>query len=296
VSRLLIVAQEAEALAGLCSGLIRNGFACSVISHGSGLAEKIAARRPDLVMLETDSSSANAEIRELTQGVRQEGSLLIIALVARDKLDSIDEHIDVDDFVVNPYDTKELLLRIKRFLDRTSNLDSGERIKCGGLVIDLAKCEVTVEGRLVELTFKEYELLKFLASNRGRVYTREALLNKIWGYDYYGGDRTVDVHIRRLRSKIEDSKHTFVETVRNIGNRFTGLQPHQMHRPAYPFVVSKMSLALKIDHHLAGPVEWRHQVLSVNQLHKIELLLGDSFWLVVPPGAADSQQLALAFD
>ena len=73
---------------------------------------------------------------------------------------------------------------------------------------------------MIELTFKEYELLKFLASHQGRVYTREALLNKVWGYDYYGGDRTVDVHIRRLRSKIEDAKHTFIETVRNIGYRF----------------------------------------------------------------------------
>ena len=70
------------------------------------------------------------------------------------------------------------------------------------------------------LTFREYELLKFLAGNRGRVFTREALLNKVWGYDYYGGDRTVDVHIRRLRSKTEDSNHAFIETVRNIGYRF----------------------------------------------------------------------------
>ncbi len=73
---------------------------------------------------------------------------------------------------------------------------------------------------MVELTFKEYELLKFLARDRGRVFTREALLNKVWGYDYFGGDRTVDVHVRRLRSKIELSGQTFIETVRNIGYRF----------------------------------------------------------------------------
>jgi DNA-binding response OmpR family regulator len=79
---------------------------------------------------------------------------------------------------------------------------------------------VTVNGALVELTFKEYELLKLLAANRGRVFTREALLDKLWGYDYFGGDRTVDVHIRRLRSKIEDAEHTYIETVRNIGYRF----------------------------------------------------------------------------
>ena len=111
-------------------------------------------------------------------------------------------------------------MRINQLLRKARGMKDSELIKCDGLVIDLAKCEVTVDGRVVGLTFKEYELLRFLASNRGRVYTREALLDKIWGYDYYGGDRTVDVHIRRLRSKIEDSKHTFIETVRNIGYRF----------------------------------------------------------------------------
>jgi len=220
MSRLLIIAQETEALAGLCSGLTRDGFACSIISHGNGVVKQLAAHSPDLVMIEMDGHLVNSRIRELTQRIRQASSLPIIALVARHKLDSIDGHIHVDDFLANPYDTKELLLRIKRLLDRTINIDSGDRMECDGLVIDLAKCEVTVEGKVVELTFKEYELLKFLASNRGRVYTREALLNRIWGYDYYGGDRTVDVHIRRLRSKIEDSKHAFIETVRNIGYRF----------------------------------------------------------------------------
>jgi two-component system alkaline phosphatase synthesis response regulator PhoP len=73
---------------------------------------------------------------------------------------------------------------------------------------------------VVEFTFREYELLRFLAANEGRVFTRDTLLDRVWGYDYYGGDRTVDVHIRRLRSKIEDAGHTFIETVRNIGYRF----------------------------------------------------------------------------
>jgi DNA-binding response OmpR family regulator len=157
------------------------------------------------------------------QSIKHENSLPLMALVPEERLNSIDGHLDVaDDFLTTPYDGRELVLRIKRLLNhRTENVDSSELIKCNGLMIDIAKCEVTVEGKVIELTFKEYELLKFLASNRGRVYTREALLNKVWGYDYYGGDRTVDVHIRRLRSKIEDLKHTFIETVRNIGYRFT---------------------------------------------------------------------------
>ena len=90
----------------------------------------------------------------------------------------------------------------------------------GDLKIDQARCEVSVGEKLVSLTFKEYELLKFLVTNRGRVFTRESLLDKVWGFDYFGGDRTVDVHVRRLRSKIEDAEHSFIETVRGIGYRF----------------------------------------------------------------------------
>jgi len=98
--------------------------------------------------------------------------------------------------------------------------DSEDMIKAGDLIIDVSRYEVTLSGSKLELTFKEYELLKFLASNKGRVYSRDQLLDKIWGYDYYGGTRTVDVHIRRLRSKIEDRRHAFIETVRNIGYKF----------------------------------------------------------------------------
>jgi DNA-binding response OmpR family regulator len=218
---LLIIAQESNELAELHSGLIRNGFVCSIIPHGNGFVKEITAHRPNLVILEIDGYSANTEVQELMQSIKHEKSLPLMALVAEETLDSIDGYLGVDDFITRPYDDRELVLRIKRLLNhRAENMDTGELIKCDGLVIDLAKCEVTMGCKVVELTFKEYELLKFLASNRGRVYTREALLNKVWGYDYYGGDRTVDVHVRRLRSKIEDSKHTFIETVRNIGYRF----------------------------------------------------------------------------
>ncbi|MFC2008139.1 response regulator transcription factor [Chloroflexota bacterium] len=220
MSRLLIIAQETEALAGLCSGLIRDGFTCSIIPHGNGLVKELAARRPDLVMLEMDGYSADDGVQELAQKPKQGSSLPVIALVTRDNISGINSHLDVDDFIISPYDNQELALRIKRLLNhRTESIDSGELIKCDGLVIDLAKCEVTLEGKVVELTFKEYELLKFLASNKGRVFTRDALLNMVWGYDYYGGDRTVDVHIRRLRSKIEQ-RNKYIDTIRNIGYRF----------------------------------------------------------------------------
>lgn len=214
---IFIIAEASEAVAELQSGLAQNGFACSIASSMNEVIEHIAEQSPDLVLVETDSHS---EMREISQKIKQERHLPIIALVNREILDSPDIHLDIDDFIIKPCDVKELVLRVKRLLRENKHRDNGELIECGNLVIDLAGCEVTIEGRIVELTFKEYGLLKFLASNKGRVFTREALLNQVWGYDYYGGDRTVDVHIRRLRSKTEDMHNIFIETVRNIGYRF----------------------------------------------------------------------------
>lgn len=213
---LLIISEKNASVTELCSRLVRNGYSCPVITDENEAIEQITGRDPDLVLLTTSAT----RIRELCQKIKQKRDLPIIALVTRAMLNSVNGHQDIDDFLVEPYDITELLCRIKRLLNITADNDNDELIKCGDLTIDLARYEVSVGNRPVMLTFREYELLKFLASNGGRVFTREALLNKVWGYDYYGGDRTVDVHIRRLRSKLEDATHTFIETVRNIGYRF----------------------------------------------------------------------------
>jgi two-component system alkaline phosphatase synthesis response regulator PhoP len=218
--RALIMTPECKRLTGLGESLERCGFACSFVSYNNGLKESITRQAPDLLLVEMDGNLPNSGTWGLIQRLRQKRHLPVMALIPGDILDSIDGQLDADDFIISPYNIGELNLRAKRLLYKSRSLDSDELIKCDSLVIDLAKCEVTIEGKTIELTFKEYELLKLLASHRGRVYTREALLNKIWGYDYYGGDRTVDVHVRRLRSKIEDSKQNFIETVRNIGYRF----------------------------------------------------------------------------
>ncbi len=217
---LLIIAQESKAREELRAGLVQNGFACSAVPLSQEIMEQVARQSPDLVLVEMDSRWSTSRIRELSQGINRERHLPIIALITREVLDN-DGHLDaVDDFVIKPYDLRELGLRVKRLLHKTKQIDSGELIPCGDLLINLAKCEVTLCGRVIMLTFMEYELLKFMASKKGHVFTREVLLNMVWGYDYYGGDRTVDVHIRRLRSKIEDSSHTFIETVRNVGYKF----------------------------------------------------------------------------
>ena len=115
------------------------------------------------------------------------------------------------------------MARLRWLLGRQRrNPDSPDLIRAGDLVINPERYEVFLDGKTVLLTFKEYQLLKLLASNPGRVFKREVLMNQVWEYDYFGGTRTVDVHIRRLRSKIEDATHTFIETVWNVGYRFKG--------------------------------------------------------------------------
>jgi len=219
--KLLIVTETDRDVSGLYSELARNGFGCSVAHARNGVIEQVTKESPDLVVLEIDRRANSSAIWGLAQKIKQAKPLPVIALVNKETLGNLDAKLNlIDDFLLKPGDASELLLRVKRLLEDTGSTDNSELIECGDLVIDLASCEVTLNERLVELTFKEYELLRFLASHQGRVFTRDSLLNEVWGYDYFGGDRTVDVHIRRLRSKIEDATHTFIETVRNIGYRF----------------------------------------------------------------------------
>ena len=145
-----------------------------------------------------------------------------IALVPEDRLWDMD--LEVEDFLLSPPRVGELVARARRVLRRAAPEDDPDAIRVGDLAINTANFEVSVGGRRVSLRFKEYELLLLMASNPGRVYSRAALLNQIWGYDYLGGTRTVDVHIRRLRSKIEDAGHTFIETVWQVGYRFKDIE------------------------------------------------------------------------
>jgi DNA-binding response OmpR family regulator len=215
--RVFIIANESEQSRKLRAELVQSGFDCLIVPPNDEAIEQIAGQSPGVMLLDADKATFDSKAWDLAQRIRQEGQLPLIALISREKLNGLDSSID--DFVVKPYEANEVTVRIKRILRQKGDIDSEDIIRCGDLVIDLAKYEVSLGNKLILLTFREYQLLKFLASNKGKVFTREALLNKVWGWDYYGGDRTVDVHIRRLRSKIEDPTHTFIETVRNIGYR-----------------------------------------------------------------------------
>ena len=163
---------------------------------------------------------------DLVSCVRRCGQLglPLLALVPEDRLAELDEDFDVDDFVVWSGSPVELVTRARQVIRRRQSAGGPEAVRIGGLAINPTSYEVSVRGRRIDLRFKEYELLRLLASNPGRVYTRESLLSQIWGYEYFGGTRTVDVHIRRLRSKIEDAEQRFIETIWNVGYRFKDLR------------------------------------------------------------------------
>lgn len=162
--------------------------------------------------------------RELMKGIREflsPSTVPCIALVHPSLLSYEWLFEQVQDFLVEPFLQEELRLRLKRIIKKTYGWEQGGILVKGDLQIDLKSHTVTVKGKVVDLTLKEYELLRVLMVNAGKTLTRESLLNRIWGYDYLGGERTLDVHIRRLRAKLGEASF-YIETVRGIGYRFKG--------------------------------------------------------------------------
>ncbi|MBI2913973.1 MAG: response regulator transcription factor [Chloroflexi bacterium] len=195
------------------------GTGYDVSRQGPGASEP-AQGSFDAAVLDLASLGEDAAAKRLLDGAHAADSPAVIAIIQPGQVAAFDPARGPDDFILAGADPAELCARVRLALWRRSRVDDKNILKCGELVMDLANYTVHVAGRPVELTFKEYELLRFLATNRDRVINRETLLNKVWGYDFFGGARTVDVHIRRLRSKIEDRHNTFIDTVRNVGYRF----------------------------------------------------------------------------
>jgi two-component system alkaline phosphatase synthesis response regulator PhoP len=187
-------------------------------------AEELSARlatgaAADLLLLNLTRASLSGEHPAFLT-MRTQDRPPSLALLREDQVMELDPTLGIDDFAIHPVAPAELLARVQHVLWRRAGIDARNVLRSGDLLIDQAGYKVFVGGRPVDLTYKEYELLRYLASQRDKVLTREALLNRVWGYDFYGGARTVDVHIRRLRSTLEDRNHTFIETVRNVGYRF----------------------------------------------------------------------------
>ncbi len=189
-------------------------------------------RREGVQFARADADEPSAVVLDLVESDRVRAESLaranadadcpVIAALSPGLLLAPDLNVPADDFIAVPWPAGELALRIRRRAERAAPPDEPGVIRAGDLVINPARYDVHLAGKPVVLAFKEYELLKTLAASPGRVFTRETLLEQVWGYKYFGGTRTVDVHVRRLRSKIEDAAHAFIETVWNVGYRFKG--------------------------------------------------------------------------
>jgi two-component system, OmpR family, alkaline phosphatase synthesis response regulator PhoP len=211
----LLVTRHPE-VARLGPALERAGLSSPVLPP-ERLANDDPAGRADAVVL--DLRDIPPAAFSLLSATFAESGVVLLVLVPAEQMDRITVDLAVDDFLVLPASAEELARRVERALWRRHGIDSENFVRCGALMLDLSNYRVTVDEEPLVMTFKEYELLRFLAMNAGRVFTREQLLNRVWGYDYFGGARTVDVHIRRIRSKIEIRGHSFIETVRNVGYR-----------------------------------------------------------------------------
>jgi DNA-binding response OmpR family regulator len=188
-----------------------------------GLDEaELESHPPDVVVVEAidDLPRANKAIQKLRDGgPLVEVPILLAVTVAR--LPALDFSIGFDDFVLVPIVPAELYARMRQLDWKSATFGSDEVIKIDDLVIDIAGYETRIAGRRIDLTHQEFELLRFLAQHRGRVFTRQAMLERAWGYRYAGGTRTVDIHVRRVRSKLGVSGE-LIETVRNVGYKMRG--------------------------------------------------------------------------
>ena len=222
MNRILILSKEKELNKRLKADLTGLGYIASPYDKDKIIKGEPFEKRPDMIIIDASSvpSPERANLCQILKKDKELKNIPLIALVREEDIKGLDWTMGIDDFIFAKDTPHEIESRLKFIFWRFSKIDTKDTIKIDEMVINLANYEVSIKGGPIELTFKEYEMLKFLATHRGRVFTRDALLNQVWGYEYFGGTRTVDVHVRRLRSKLGAEYEPLIETVRNVGYRF----------------------------------------------------------------------------
>jgi DNA-binding response OmpR family regulator len=221
--RLLFITDDWTNKKPLKSGLLERGFSVSPHASADVFREDFVPEKIDVII--ADLERCTTEPAKLCHALKREPTLKdlpLILLVTEDQLGRLDMGWGAEDYLTLPVSVPRLAQRLSFLMWKLNRVELKNGFSLGGLVMNFERYEVHVNGEPADLTYKEFELLKFLATHPGRVFSREVLLDKVWGYDYYGGTRTVDVHIRRLRAKIETSGETYIETVRNVGYKFLG--------------------------------------------------------------------------
>ncbi len=223
--RILVVDDEEHIVELIKFNLENSGY--KVLTCGNGVdAVKLAkVQKPELILLDIMLPGMDGYdvCKEIRRDVEIASTPIIMLTAKSEELDKIlGLELGADDYITKPFSVRELLARVKAVLRRRNASPIEKLYKFSDLAIDFEKHDVTRDGKKVELTLKEFELLEILIKNKGRVMTRDFLLDKIWGYEYIGETRTVDVHIRHLRQKLEkdDKNPQYIETIRGIGYRF----------------------------------------------------------------------------
>ncbi|MBS6503396.1 MULTISPECIES: winged helix-turn-helix domain-containing protein [Clostridium] len=224
--KILVVDDEDHIVELISYNLINSGYKVITANNGIDAVKLAKEENPRLMLL--DLMIPGLDGYDVCKAIRSDNDtkdISVIMLTAKgEELDKIlGLELGADDYMTKPFSIRELLARIKAVLRRTKSLGGSEEIfKTNGILINFDRREVLISDKKIDLTLKEFELLEILVKNRGKILTRETLLDKIWGYEYVGETRTVDVHIRYLRKKIEvdDKNPKFIETIRGVGYRF----------------------------------------------------------------------------
>jgi DNA-binding response OmpR family regulator len=203
----------------------------SLLAHDVRVASAQAAAVPGMPAADAvlvDARRELVQVRQLFRQLRDSGvKLPLLAVVTEGGWAAVSADWGADDLILNTAGPGEVEARLRLAIGRatTAAPQESDEVRSGELVINEATYSARIHGRSLDLTFKEFELLKFLAQNPGRVFTRSQLLQEVWGYDYFGGTRTVDVHVRRLRAKLGADHEALIGTVRNVGYRFVPAKP-----------------------------------------------------------------------
>ncbi len=224
-AHILVVDDEPHIVELVRYNLVQEGFDVAVAYDGREALEKAREQSPDLVIL--DLMLPYVDGLEVCRTLRRGSSVPILMLTAKDGEQDRVRGLDLgaDDYVTKPFSPRELVARVRAILRRTGRDPDEARetpLTIGGLTLNALTHEVHLRGRSVDLTTKEFDLLHLLIRHPNRVFTRDFLLEHLWGYEYFGSTRTVDMHISRLREKIEDDTNepTYIVTVRGVGYKF----------------------------------------------------------------------------
>ncbi|RKI48748.1 DNA-binding response regulator [Clostridium paraputrificum] len=228
--KVLIVDDEEHIVELLQFNLVNAGYKVITANNGLDALKKVKENKPDLLLLDLMLPGMDGldVCKEIKRDKETSKTSIIMLTAKSEELDKIlGLELGADDYITKPFSIRELLARVKAVLRRSSSDEISEEIyELGRLKVDFERHEVLINNEKVELTLKEFELLEILIKNKGKILRRETLLDKVWGYEYIGETRTVDVHIRYLRKKVEDDDKNpkFIETIRGVGYRFNPVE------------------------------------------------------------------------